>query len=82
MKQNKDISKRSEMVTYLVKLLKHWEDSALDEMAADEILEGLEHMGMQPPGYEGRIATGEKYTPEMGAVDVTWFRGWEPEERV
>lgn len=47
---------------------------------ADAILTTLEQAGMSPPGYEGRIANGKKCVPEMGPVDVTWFKTWEPED--
>jgi hypothetical protein len=48
--------------------------------SANDLLTKLEEAGMLPSGYEGRIATGKKYFPEMGPVDVKWFRGWEPED--
>ena len=40
------------MVKYLYNLLNTYtEVDRIELVSADEILEGLEHMGMQPPGY-------------------------------
>ncbi len=67
--------KRSEMVTYLTKLINTYEDCQLDETVANEILEGLEHMGMLPP------STNFSSAEEMGFPEGTkYFENiWEQE---
>lgn len=73
--------KRSEMLEIIVDEMMHHHPIGSHNMneVAKFILDRIEDMGMQPPGYQGRFATGEKYKPEMGPVDVHWFKGWEPE---
>lgn len=61
--------KRTEVVTYLTKLLSTYEDCQLDETAADEILEGLEQLGMLPP--EIRLKT------PLGALSYLEVNEWE-----
>lgn len=41
--------KRTEMVQYITKLLATYDDCALDSTTANEILEGLEQLGMVAP---------------------------------
>ena len=73
--------KRSEMVTYLHKLMNTYieHEDKLEIAAVDEILEGLEHMGMQPPvRYVHFLSNGQKIpgSYEYGVAD----NSWEPEQ--
>ena len=64
--------KRSEMVTYLYKLINTYED--IDETAADEILEGIEHMGMLPP-----LIPIHRSSRDLREIQPTHVFEWEPE---
>lgn len=65
--------KRSEMVKDLVKLLKTWENCAMDAMVANDVLDFLEHKGMLPP--PKCIVKVE----EIGGVYTIKPWDWEPE---
>lgn len=72
--------KRSEMIEKLNEAVDAWIDEASNKNVTEVILAEVERLGMSPPGYEGLMATGEKFDREKhSGRDTTWRRTWEPE---